>query len=45
MISFELLDENNMFKKIKDGKYNEIYNLAAQSFVDKSFQVQYILLM
>ena len=37
IISFELLDESNIFKQIKSGKYNEIYNLAAQSFVDKSF--------
>ena len=29
--------ENIINKQIRFGKYNEIYNLAAQSFVDKSF--------
>ncbi len=34
---FDLLDENNINRVIRDGKYDEIYNLAAQSYVDKSF--------
>ncbi len=37
IIPFELLDENNINKVIKSGKYSEFYNLAAQSFVNKSF--------
>ena len=37
MIPFELLDENNINKEIRRGNYDEVYNLAAQSYVDKSF--------
>ncbi len=37
IIPFELLEENNINREIRAGKYNEIYNLAAQSYVDKSF--------
>ena len=37
IIPFELLEENNINREIRQGKYNEIYNLAAQSYVDKSF--------
>ena len=37
IIPFELLEENNINSEIRQGKYNEIYNLAAQSYVDKSF--------
>ena len=37
IVPFELLEENIINKQIRFGKYNEIYNLAAQSFVDKSF--------
>tara|TARA_Y200000002_G_scaffold382127_1_gene398170 strand:+ start:2161 stop:3180 length:1020 start_codon:yes stop_codon:yes gene_type:complete len=37
IIPFEMLEENNINKVVRDEKFNEIYNLAAQSFVDKSF--------
>ena len=37
IIPFELLDENNVNKEIRHGNYDEVYNLAAQSYVDKSF--------
>ncbi len=37
IIKFELNDKNIINNVIKDGKYYEIYNLAAQSFVDKSY--------
>ena len=37
IVTFELLEENNINKEIRFGKYDEIYNLAAQSYVDKSF--------
>ena len=37
LIPFELLDEKKINQVIKKEKFNEIYNLAAQSFVDKSF--------
>ncbi len=36
-VSFELMNENIINNEIKTGKYDEIYNLAAQSYVDKSF--------
>ena len=36
-VLFELLDEDVINKEIKNGKYDEVYNLAAQSYVDKSF--------
>ena len=38
IIPFELLDENNIFEVIKSGKYTEIYNLAAQSYVGNSYK-------
>ena len=31
IIPFELLDENNVNKEIRHGRYDEVYNLAAQS--------------
>ena len=37
-VHFDLLDESKINKEIRLGKYNEIYNLAAQSYVDKSFK-------
>ena len=37
IVPFELLEENNINKEIRLCKYDELYNLAAQSFVDKSF--------
>lgn len=37
IVPFELLEENSINKEIRHGRYNEIYNLAAQSFVEKSF--------
>ena len=37
IIPFEMLEENNINKVVRSKKFNEIYNLAAQSFVDKSF--------
>ena len=37
IIPFDLLEESKINKVIINGKYDEIYNLAAQSFVDKSF--------
>ena len=36
-VLFELPDEDVINKEIKNGKYDEVYNLAAQSYVDKSF--------
>ncbi len=37
IIPFELLEENIINKQIRHGKFHEIYNFAAQSYVDKSF--------
>ncbi len=37
LIPFELLEENNINREIRVGRYDEVYNLAAQSYVDKSF--------
>ena len=37
IIPFELLEENNVNDVIKNGKFDEIYNLAAQSFVGNSY--------
>tara|TARA_A100001015_G_C15023008_1_gene728985 strand:- start:1764 stop:2783 length:1020 start_codon:yes stop_codon:yes gene_type:complete len=37
IVPFELLEENSINKEVRRGKYDEIYNLAAQSYVDKSF--------
>ncbi len=36
-VPFELLEENNINKVVKDEKFDEIYNLAAQSFVGNSY--------
>lgn len=38
IIPFELLEENNVNNVIKNGKFDEIYNLAAQSFVGNSYK-------
>lgn len=38
IVPFELLEENNIHNVIKNGKFNEIYNLAAQSFVANSYE-------
>ncbi len=37
VIPFELLEENNINDVIRHGKFDEIYNLAAQSFVGNSY--------
>ena len=37
IMPFELLEENNINDVIKNGKFDEIYNLAAQSFVGNSY--------
>mgnify|MGYP001297888030 CR=1 FL=1 len=37
IIPFELLEENNINNVIRRGKFNEVYNLAAQSFVANSY--------
>lgn len=37
IVPFELLEENNVNDVIRNGKFNEIYNLAAQSFVGNSY--------
>ena len=37
IIPFEILEENNVNEVIKNGKFDEIYNLAAQSFVGNSY--------
>ncbi len=37
IVPFELLEENNINDVIRNGKFNEIYNLAAQSFVGNSY--------
>ncbi len=37
ILPFELIDENNIHDVIKSGKFTEIYNLAAQSFVENSY--------
>ena len=37
VIPFELLEENNINNVIRNGNFNEIYNLAAQSFVGNSY--------
>ena len=37
VIPFELLEENNIIDVIRNGKFHEIYNLAAQSFVANSY--------
>ena len=39
IIPFDLTKENKINKIIKLGKFNEIYNLAAQSLVKKSFKI------
>ena len=37
IVPFELLEENNVNDVIRNGQFNEIYNLAAQSFVGSSY--------
>ncbi len=37
ILKIDLLDEKLINQIVKKGKYDEIYNLAAQSFVDKSY--------
>jgi GDPmannose 4,6-dehydratase len=37
VVSFDLLEEGNVIDVVKKGKYDEIYNLAAQSFVGYSY--------
>ena len=37
VVTFELLEENNINEVIKNGNFTEIYNLAAQSFVGSSY--------
>ena len=37
ILPFELLEENNIINTIKNGQFDEIYNLAAQSFVGNSY--------
>ncbi len=37
IIPFELSNEANITREIRYGNFHEIYNLAAQSYVDKSF--------
>ena len=37
ILPFELLEENNVNDVIRKGKFDEIYNLAAQSFVGNSY--------
>ena len=37
IVPFELLEENNIIDVIRSGKFDEIYNLAAQSFVGNSY--------
>ena len=39
IVPFDLTNENQINKIIKLGKFNEIYNLAAQSLVNKSFKI------
>jgi GDPmannose 4,6-dehydratase len=38
IIDFDLLEYSNIFDVIKQGQYDEFYNLAAQSFVGTSFK-------
>ena len=37
ILDFDLSEDTNVHQIIKEGQYNEIYNLAAQSFVKTSF--------
>ena len=37
ILDFELAEDTNIHKIIKEGQFNEVYNLAAQSFVGSSF--------
>ncbi len=37
IVPFELLEQNNIIDVIRSGKFDEIYNLAAQSFVGNSY--------
>jgi GDPmannose 4,6-dehydratase len=38
IVDFDLLDYHNMVEVIREGQFDEIYNLAAQSFVGTSFR-------
>ena len=38
IVPLELLEENNVNNVVKKGKFTEIYNLAAQSFVGSSYE-------
>ena len=38
IVPLELLEENNVNNIVKKGKFKEIYNLAAQSFVGSSYE-------
>ena len=38
ILPFELQEENNINNVIRNGKFHEIYNLAAQSFVGASYE-------
>jgi GDPmannose 4,6-dehydratase len=38
LVSFDLLDQSSMIQVIQDVKPDEVYNLAAQSFVGASFE-------
>ncbi len=38
IVPFELLEEDSVNEGIRLGQFNEVYNLAAQSFVEKSFE-------
>ena len=38
ILPFELQEENNINNVVRNGKFDEIYNLAAQSFVGASYE-------
>lgn len=38
IIYMDLLEESNVFEVIRENKFDEVYNLAAQSFVQASFK-------
>jgi GDPmannose 4,6-dehydratase len=39
IIDFELTDQENVTKVIRDGQFDEVYNLGAMSFVGSSFRM------
>ena len=39
IINFDICEQSNIFDTIKKFKPNEVYNLAAQSFVGSSFDL------